>query len=47
MFEFNVSKDMKKKGFNKGGGSREGSCTFMFNIDYQGIWKLMLSKVGW
>ena len=28
MFESSVSKDMKKE-YNKGGGSREGSSTFM------------------
>jgi hypothetical protein len=37
MFEFGVSKDMKKMRYNKGGGSREGSGTFMSNINYQGI----------
>jgi hypothetical protein len=26
-----------KKGCNKGGGSREGSDTFMSNTNYQGI----------
>jgi len=35
MVEFSVSKDMKKKRYNKGGGNREGSITFMSNIDYQ------------
>ena len=35
MFEFSVSKDMKKW-YNKGGGSREGSGTFMSNTNYQG-----------
>ena len=31
MFEFSVSKDMteKKRGYNMGGGSREGSGTFI------------------
>jgi len=33
MFEFSVSKDMKRKGNNKGGGSREGSSTFMSNTN--------------
>ena len=37
MFEFSVSKDMKEKGFNKGGGNREGSGTFMSNTHGQGI----------
>ena len=37
MFELNVSKDMGKKRHNKGDGSREGSGTFMSNINYQGI----------
>ena len=37
LFEFNVSKDMKKKGYNKGGGTMEGSGTFMSNTDCQGI----------
>ena len=32
MFEFSVGKDMKKY-IKKGGGSREGSGTFMSNID--------------
>jgi hypothetical protein len=36
MFEFSVSKDMKK-GYNKGGGNREGSSTFMSNNNYQRI----------
>jgi hypothetical protein len=27
----------KKKGYNKGGGSRGGCGTFMSSIDYQGI----------
>ena len=36
MFEFSVRKDMKK-GYNKGGGSREGSGTFMSNTNYQRI----------
>ena len=35
MFEFSVSKDMKIRGYNKGGGSREGSGTFMYNTNYQ------------
>jgi hypothetical protein len=37
MFEFSVSKDMEKKGYNKGGGSREGSNTFMSDTNCQGI----------
>ena len=37
MFEFNVSKDIKKKGYNKGSGSREGSGTFMSNTNCQEI----------
>ena len=36
MFEFNVSGDIKKW-YNKGGNNREGSGTFMFNSNYQGI----------
>ena len=36
MFEFSVSKDIKKR-YNKGGGSREGSGTFMPNTNCQGI----------
>ena len=34
MFEFSVSKDMKKKDIIKGGGSKEGSGTFMSNTNY-------------
>ena len=37
MFGFIVTKDMKKKGHNKGGGSREGSRTFMSNTNCQRI----------
>jgi hypothetical protein len=37
MFEVSVSKDMKQKGYNKGGGNKEGSGTFMSNIDYQRV----------
>jgi hypothetical protein len=39
MFEFSVSKDMKKKtkGYKKGGDSREGSGTFTSNTNYQRI----------
>jgi hypothetical protein len=33
MFEFSVRKDMKNKGYNKGGGSREGSSTFISNTN--------------
>jgi hypothetical protein len=36
MFEVNVSKDVKKTQY-KGGGSREGSDTFMPNTNCQGI----------
>ena len=35
MFEFSVSKDIKFMLHMKGGGSRECSNTFMFNIDCQ------------
>jgi hypothetical protein len=35
MFEFSVSKDMKKKGYHKGGSSREGSNTSISNTNYQ------------
>jgi hypothetical protein len=35
MVEISVSKEMKKNIYNKGGGNREGSSTFMSNIDYQ------------
>jgi hypothetical protein len=31
MFESSVSTDMGEKGYSKGGGSREGSGTFMSN----------------
>jgi len=44
MLEFSVRKDMKKIAssvksmlYRKGGGSREGSGTFMFNTNCQGI----------
>ena len=38
MFEFNVSKEMKKIYIIKEvAGSREGSSTFMSNTNYQGI----------
>jgi hypothetical protein len=37
MFEFIVGKDMKKKEYNKGGGSKKGNGTFMSNTDCQGI----------
>ena len=47
ILEFSVSKDVKRIGYNKGGGSREGSGIFMSNTNYQGIKKLVLSKVGW
>ena len=33
VFEFSVSKDMKKKRYNKGGGNAEGSNTLMSNIN--------------
>ena len=36
IFEFSVINDVKK-GFNKGGGSMEGSGTFMSNTNYQRI----------
>ena len=36
MFEFSVSKDMKKE-YNKQDGNREGSGTFMPNTNCQGI----------
>ena len=36
MFKFSVSKDIKK-GYNKGGGNREGSSTLMFNNNCQEI----------
>ena len=40
MFEFSVSKNMKKKpGYNKGRGSREGSGTFISNNNCQRIEK--------
>jgi hypothetical protein len=38
MFESSVSKDMKKKGCNKGGGSRESGGAFISsNTNYQRI----------
>ena len=37
MFESSISKDMETKGYNKGGGSREGSGTFMSNTNCQRI----------
>jgi hypothetical protein len=37
MSEFNVSNDMKNNIYNKGGGSRESSGTFMFNTNGQRI----------
>ena len=37
MFGFSVGKDMKPILHKKGGGSREGSHTFMSNTNYQGI----------
>jgi hypothetical protein len=37
MFESSVDKDMKTKGYNKGGGSREGSNTFMSNTNWPGV----------
>jgi hypothetical protein len=46
MLKFSVSKDLKKEGYKKGGGSREVSGTFMFNTNFQEI-ELMLSRVGW
>jgi hypothetical protein len=44
--EFSANKDMKKK-YNKGGGSKEGSGTFMSNTNCQRIENLVLSMVGW
>ena len=35
MFGFSVSKDMRKKGYNKGGGNREGSNIFMANTNFE------------
>jgi hypothetical protein len=35
MFEFNVTNDMKEKGFNKLGSSREDINTFMSNTNSQ------------
>ena len=35
MFEFSVSKDMTERGYNEGGGSREGSGTFMSKTNYK------------
>jgi hypothetical protein len=46
MFEFSVGKNMGKI-YNKDGGSRKGSGTFMFNTNCQGIGNLMLTRVGW
>jgi hypothetical protein len=38
MFETSVEKDMtQKKGYTEGGGSREGSGTFMSNTNCQRI----------
>jgi hypothetical protein len=37
MFEFSASKDMKSMLQRKGGSSREGSGSFMFNTNCQGI----------
>ena len=37
MFEFSVSKDMKKKGHKKGGDNEEGSGTFVSDINCPGI----------
>ena len=36
MFQFSVSKDMKK-GYKKGCGSREGSGIIISNTNHQGI----------
>ena len=49
MFEFGVSKNMKKKkkiivSVRKGGGSREGSITFMYNTNCKGIKKFVLRQ---
>ena len=45
MHKFSVSKDMKKKGYNKGGGNREGSGTFMFNTKYNQTLNIVFSVV--
>ena len=37
MFDFSISEDMKSILHKKGGDSREGSNTFISNIDCQGI----------
>ena len=37
MFVFSVDKDMTSMLYRKGGGSREGSGTFMSSTNYQGI----------
>jgi hypothetical protein len=37
MFELIVSKDMKNEGYNKEGGNRESSGTFMSNTNCQRI----------
>ena len=37
VFEFSVSKDMKSMFHGKKGGNREGSGTFMSNINCQGF----------
>ena len=37
MFKYSVSKDMKSMLYRKGGGSREGSGTFMSNTNWQGV----------
>ena len=36
IFEFSISKDMKKK-YNKEGDNREGSGIYISNTNYQGI----------
>jgi hypothetical protein len=36
MFEFSVSKDLKKYIYNKGGGIKEGSIIIMSNTNCQG-----------
>jgi hypothetical protein len=47
MFEVSVSKDMKQKGYNKGGGNKEGGGTFMSNTNCQRSENFVVSMVGW
>ena len=37
MFKFRVSKDMEKKGYDKGSCNMEGNITFMSNTNCQKI----------